>query len=363
MSSKEHKRIFLISNMYPSKLDVRYGIFVKHFEEAVHNKFKVERIVVTKKNYSILKLINYFLVYLKVLSLIFRCKRTDIIYVHFPLYFAPVVIMLQWTPALIVLNFHGSDATFESLLKKGFKWFLERLVRRADKIVVPSDYYMGEIAKIFHIAQSDRIYVYPSGGINSGLFRAIPKKEEEVFVLGFVSNFIETKGWRIFLEALSKISIENTGLKVKGIMVGDGPDRPQIIELVDKLGVNIELVGNVPQNQLADFYSMFDIFIFPTYRKEESLGLVGLEAMMCGVPVIASKVGGPLGYVSEGYNGFLFEKQDVNELILKIEQFQKLTKKEVAEMKRNCMFTAKKYDSSSVNQELIKMLESLNHRK
>lgn len=49
-----------------------------------------------------------------------------------------------------------------------------------------------------------------------------------------------------------------------------------------------------------------DVFVFPT-KLEESLGLVGLEAMACGVPVIASRIGGLTDYIQEGVNGCFFE--------------------------------------------------------
>lgn len=63
--------------------------------------------------------------------------------------------------------------------------------------------------------------------------------------------------------------------------------------------------------------SKFDVFVFPTLFYE-SLGLVAIEAMACGLPVIASKRGGILDYLHDMQNGFLFEPEDVDELFVKM---------------------------------------------
>jgi glycosyltransferase involved in cell wall biosynthesis len=102
-----------------------------------------------------------------------------------------------------------------------------------------------------------------------------------------------------------------------------------------------------------------DVFVFPTYRQEESLGLVGLEAMACGVPVIATKIGGPLGYIVDNENGFLFDIKNVTMLAEKIMAFYKLPEIEKNKMKRNAITTAQTYDSVTVNKDLVAYLKKL----
>lgn len=65
---------------------------------------------------------------------------------------------------------------------------------------------------------------------------------------------------------------------------------------------------------MALFYSAIDIFCFPTYRKSDSLGLVGLEAMACGCIVIASNMAGPTSYIKDQENGFFFKPRDGKDL-------------------------------------------------
>lgn len=68
--------------------------------------------------------------------------------------------------------------------------------------------------------------------------------------------------------------------------------------------------SNANSKELALFYSAIDIFCFPTYRKSDSLGLVGLEAMACGCIVIISVMAGPTSYIKNQENGFFFKPRD-----------------------------------------------------
>ncbi|MCB0452315.1 MAG: glycosyltransferase family 4 protein [Aequorivita sp.] len=343
--------------MYPSPEKVRYGIFVKNFEEAVADFFQVEKVVLTKKYSFLSKFLGYLKLYFQIVQLYFICKKNDLVYVHFPLHLAPALLPLWWLNRKIVLNFHGSDLVFNSTLKKALSLFLIPGLKKSN-IVLPSDYYKEKLLAEFSVSPS-KLYVYPSGGINSNVFSPNRKGENSSFVIGFVSNFIEGKGWRIFFDALRRIKEEKSIANFEILMVGDGPDKPEIEDLLAALDIKFEIISNISQKELAVIYNQMDVFVFPTYREEESLGLVGLEAMACGVPVIASKTGGPMGYVEENVNGFLFDKKDVKMLTEKMLAFYALTKEQKNTMKHNAITTAQAYDSVNVNKNLVAFLESL----
>lgn len=277
------KKLFLISNMYPSSHHPNYGIFVKNFENVIKENFIIEKIVIEKENTSFLKFISYLNAYLKIIFVYFKIKEEDIIYIHFPLYFAPVLFPFFLKDKNVVLNFHGSDAIFNTRLKKIFFSLIYSTVRKA-RIVVPSNYYKLLISNLFKINESS-ILVYPSGGVNKDLFFR-KKKQIDTFTLGFVSNFVEEKGWREFLNALERLKNNEKNINFNAIMIGSGPDFNDIKAVIKKL--NVRLISSVKQDQLNMIYNEMDLFVFPTHR--ESLGLVGIEAMMCGIPVIASKV-------------------------------------------------------------------------
>lgn len=347
--------LYLISNMYPSEQGLRYGVFVKRFEEAVQKHYNVKRIVLTKKKSLPSKLLGYCKLFLGIIRLYFVVNRKDIVYVHFPTYVAFLLYPFLWRKIPLVINFHGSDAVPDSFLKKILISILEPIVKKCQQIVVPSTAYRHKISQMFNVLES-KVFVYPSGGIDRHIFYPM-KKETNIFTIGFISNFVPLKGWSVFLEALSIIKNGNLLLEYEVIMMGDGPDIKKIKDEISQRGLSVKLMKGVDQSELIKVYNALDIFVFPTYR--ESLGLVGLEAMMCAVPVLASAVQGPLEYVVDGYNGFLFEKGNSEQLASKLLEFNSLLPSQITTMKQNCIETSMKYEKDNVSIELLRVLEGI----
>ncbi|MCM0594111.1 MAG: glycosyltransferase family 1 protein [Gloeotrichia echinulata IR180] len=101
-------------------------------------------------------------------------------------------------------------------------------------------------------------------------------------------------------------------------LIGDGPHRQVLQEHFD--GTNTHFVGYLMGNELASALASADVFIFPS--RTETLGLVLLEAMAAGCPVVAARSGGIPDIVTDGVNGYLFEPtadiQDVSALVLRL---------------------------------------------
>ncbi len=358
MITKTINKVFLISNMYPSKKNIRYGIFVKNFEDGIQKDFVIEKIVMTKKYGNTEKIFAYFILYLKIFFLFIKAKRKDLIYVHFPLHVAPILLPLTIVHKKIILNFHGSDLIFKTKFKKLLSFFLLPMLKKSH-IVVPSNYYKKKLTYEFNVPNS-KVFVYPSGGINEKIFFQLKKIQSKRFTIGFISNFIEEKGWMLLLDAIKMIEQQKLIDNLEVIMIGDGPDKIKAVSIAAKLKTKITLLTNIEQKKLASYYNKFDVFTFPTYRETESLGLVGLEAMACGVPVIAGKVGGPMGYIKNDYNGYLFNKKDSKDLFDKIMHFYRLPNFDRMKMAQNSIDTASNYESRKVNKELLQFLNSFN---
>ena len=108
------------------------------------------------------------------------------------------------------------------------------------------------------------------------------------------------------------------------------------------------------QKDLVDYYNAFDVFVFPTKRKSESLGLVGLEAMACKTFVIACNLYGPKEYVIDNKNALTYQNvKNGKELAFKIKKFMNMNEKEKEKILDEAYETAKKYDVIKLREKLI----------
>ena len=121
-------------------------------------------------------------------------------------------------------------------------------------------------------------------------------------IIGFVSRLIEKKGVYDFIELFSMLEKYKN---IKGVIVGDGPERENMIKVIEKKGLTnqIILVGNKPHKNIGNYYQIFDLFFLPS--KTEGLGIVLLEAMMFNVIPIAYNTGGIAEIVKNAETGFI----------------------------------------------------------
>jgi len=112
------------------------------------------------------------------------------------------------------------------------------------------------------------------------------------------------------------------------------------------------------QEEIAQYYPKFDLFIFST-RLNESLGLVGLEAMACGTPVVGSAVGGIKTYIQHGQNGYLVQVDDVDGFVKAICDYINLSREEKESIITNAYQTALQYERTKVIQSFIAELQNI----
>lgn len=353
-------KIFLISNMFPSKKDQLFGVFVKNFKFELERQkviFSEESLIKGRSISLVKKTGKYILHYLSIIKN-FIFGSYDIIYIHYLAHHIPILLLLlpfkrkKW-----VINTHGNDVLSiekNSLLKK----IADVLLKKIDLIIVPSSYFEKVLLDNYHFLEKEDIFISPSGGIDTTIFH--PKENTKVFKekihLGFVSRFIKEKGWKTFLEAL--VLLKNNNISFSATIAGKGPDEEEIKKFIRNNNLTeINFLGFVEQRSLADLYSQFDLYIFPTLS--DSLGLTGLEAMACGTPVVSTNSTGPSTYIQSEINGYLFEPKNSTMLFEKIKTFYFLKENEKSIIMKNAYNTSNAYDKVNVSSNLIKKLSHL----
>lgn len=353
-------RIFLISNMFPSNNDPLFGVFVKNFKlefEKQGVNFSKTSLIKGKAG-SIKKILSYSKHYVNIIRHFFSFKY-DLIYLHYLTHHIPVLLLLiPFKKKPFVLNVHGSDVI--GLQHQRILNFLaKKILKRIDLVVVPTSYFKDYLLSKYSFLKANKITISPSGGIDKNKFYfKKDAKNTEMFSLGFISRFIEEKGWLTFLDAL--ILLKKQGVVFNAIIAGKGPDEEKILKYIsDNSLVNqITFLGLIKQEKLIEIYNQLDLYIFPTYREAESLGLTGLEAMSCGIPVIACDIGGPKTYIKHGENGYLFEPKNSSDLVKFIMLFYNMEDSERIKLGSNALNTAKKYENTEVAINLKKDLEN-----
>jgi D-inositol-3-phosphate glycosyltransferase len=141
-------------------------------------------------------------------------------------------------------------------------------------------------------------------------------------VILFVGRLSPRKGLKVLLDALDYLTVPATVQIVGG--TADKEYERRVRERIHQLttrGLNVRLCGPLSGPELVEAYKNADIFVCPSLI--EPFGIVVVEAMSCGVPVVASRVDGLLDIVEDGVNGLFFEAGNAQELVACIEPLLK----------------------------------------
>lgn len=351
------KRILLISNLYPSSKTPFYGTFVRNFETQLKLDARIELVrgvflkgVTSNYFIKIFKYIRYY-IYIIYYSLF---HNYDLVYVHLISHSTlPLRFINYFKPLPLVFNIHGEDLLVTTTLAK---WLLNHslpLIKKSKFIVVPSHYFknitMGKIPDY----PSEKIIISASGGIKD-IFKPAenPVIHREEITVGYVSRIDRGKGWDTLLDAVRILKAEDIKIHIK--IAGGGAQKSKMNDMIKELGISdyIEYVGPIAHEDLPFFYQSLDIFVFPT-KLRESLGLVGLEAMACGIPIIGSNIGGLTDYITPNYNGFFFTPANSKELADRIKEFLSLNDNERDRLRDGALLTSSQYSEKIVSQNLF----------
>lgn len=354
------KKILMLSNMYPSQEFPSYGVFVKNFTDNLEkNGIQYDKVVMYKSNNTFLKLYRYIYFFLKALYSM-SIKNYDCVYIHYPsITGIPVLIVSKFKKMTIYTNIHGTDADPVTDKEKNLEKNTKRVTEISKKIIVPSQYFKKTVLNKYNISEQD-VYVYPSGGVNQDIFYPLKDKEvkdlkEKLLgvntnkIVGFVSRIEGPKGWLTFIEALKLLKNEGILNYLQVIMIGSGRDEAHLSEKIKEYQLNDFIIQKalVSQNELNQYFNLFDTFVFPSHK--ESLGLVAIEALATGTSVIASNIPPLNEYIIPNETGDLFEKENAEQLAMAIKKQLILTPEENKIIKKNALKISRQYSRESTN--------------
>ena len=172
----------------------------------------------------------------------------------------------------------------------------------ADLITVPSEFAINSF--VAEGVPRGKLVKVPYG-VDLTRFKPRDTDEDGVFRIVFIGALSLRKGVRYLAQAFHRAAIANSELVLIGSQT---PETPKILANLDMTGIT--MTGHVPQPELAGWLSRATVLVLPSI--EDGYGLVLLQAMACGCPVIATTNTGGLDCVEEGRNGFIVPVGDVD---------------------------------------------------
>jgi colanic acid/amylovoran biosynthesis glycosyltransferase len=185
-------------------------------------------------------------------------------------------------------------------------WALREKLRHSRFIVCISHYCRSQLMLFSDPADWDRLRVVRCGvDVGSFLYAAVRQQVREVLYLGRLS--VE-KGLPVLLESVRFLLAR--GYKIRLTLAGDGADRKALEELARRLGIYDHLVfaGFVGQDRVREYLRQSDMLVLPSFAEGVPVSL--MEAMACGVPVLATYVGGIVELVDPETTGLLVPAGD-----------------------------------------------------
>lgn len=222
-------------------------------------------------------------------------KQADVVEVHMPFPLADLACLLSGYKGPVVTAWH-SDVVRQKKLMFFYKPILERFLKRMDCIIVATPGHISSSPFLTRYKEKCRIIPY---GIDVEAYRSIERKpilsrlqnqSDSVKVL-FVGRFVYYKGIEILLEAFQKVH----GCEL--FLVGHGTEEMEQ-KLRDNASEQMHFMGNLSEEELRCAFADCDMFVLPSVANSEAFGIVQLEAMVYGKPVINTALPTGVPYVS-----------------------------------------------------------------
>lgn len=389
-NAKLRKKILIASGIYPPtiggpasygrtlarKLSADFEVVVLSyspvwsFAEDKKENFRIVR--VWKKMPKLLRIWNYFFQAVRL------ARKADTIYVLNAVsagvpaliaakmsgrkFFVKIVGDAAWERAINLGKTHLMVDDFQKSDKRGLIKVLYKLqcwvCKNADTVIVPSEYLAG-IVTGWGIPNKKIKVIY--NGVDfcpSELSKEEARRKIGIFghVILSVGRLVPWKGFRMLIKIMPQIFDINQAFRL--VIAGDGPDQKKLESMIKNLGLErkVFLVGKKSKEELAVYFAATDIFILNSGYEGFSHQI--LEAMTCGVPVVASAVGGNREVIMQGQNGFLVRYNDefnIVEAIKTIWQDSALKDELVTAGKK----TVKKFSPEKMFSETIKLLQNI----
>jgi glycosyltransferase involved in cell wall biosynthesis len=288
-------RILLVSQMYPGPSDPDFGTFVAQMEHALRARgHEIERAVLDRRGGGRRR-------FLGLRARVRAAGPVDVVWAHFLVPTGLVAARGRKEPLVVVA--HGQDVANVGRVP-GVAWLTRRVVRRATTVIAVSDYLRRELEAKLPDARGKTEVV--DSGVDLTRFRPAVHVDGDGPRFLCVGSLIERKNVVRLADAFARVG--------RGTLtfVGDGPLRGEL-----EGRANVRVLGRVGHDEIPGHLAAADVLCAPSLV--EPFGQAILEAMACGLSVVATRVGGPPEFVQPGA-GALVDPHDVADIARGLEE-------------------------------------------
>lgn len=264
---------------------------------------------------SVISKFGYLSVVSKLKNLI-KEEKPNILHAHYASSYGLLGALAKCNAIPYIISVWGSDVyDFPNITPFG-KQIIRYNLSRADHILSTSHVMAKETAKY-----TDKPIAITPFGVDVELFKPSPHKESEEFVIGNVKTLRPKYGIDVLIKAADIFIKNNPEKKIRLDIYGEGPQKEELVELTKELGIEdkVNFKGFVQNTLLPDVYNSVSVSV--SVSDSESFGVVAVEAMACGCPVITSDADGFTEVVKDGETGFIVPKRNPEATAAAIQKF------------------------------------------
>lgn len=295
--------------------------------------------------------------------------KLDVIHTHHPVLLGQTAIRKAEEFSLpLVFTFHTQyreythyfplpQETIQDFLKNAVQNWLKDYMRKCQHIVVPSESMKEILTRDYGL--QDRYTVIPTGidlepylSADGSDLRTRKNWQNDI-VLVSIGRLAPEKNWETLLRAAATVYRDRSDLRL--VLIGDGPDKAVLQDLAAELGTaeRVTFTGELPFSQVPSYLKAADLFGFTSVT--ETQGLVTMEAMAAGLPVVAVDGSGTRDIVDNGEQGFLVpnDAEALASSIIKLLE----SPERMAHFSANALEKAKTFDVNYLAKKLIGVYE------
>jgi glycosyltransferase involved in cell wall biosynthesis len=295
--------------------------------------------------------------------------KLDVIHTHHPILLGQTAARKAAELDLpLVFTFHTQyweythyipfpQEAIQEFLKSAVHRWLREFMQKCQHIIIPSDSLKDILVRDYGL--HERFSVIPTGTDLEPYLRANGKalrneqgwKDETILIS--VGRLAPEKNWDTLLRAFAKAQAEHTNVRL--VLIGDGNARPSLEALAAELGVadRVTFTGSLPFEEVPRYLKAADLFAFASIT--ETQGLVTIEAMAAGLPVVAVDGPGTRDIIEHGKQGFLVENDPdalangLNQLLTDSQKMKRFSS--------NALKKAKTFDVNELGKQMLGVYE------